>query len=45
MRVALAELKTGQVPKYRVDFETLRDIVGFDAYDALLDEYQTDDPR
>jgi len=45
MRVALAELKTGQVPKDRVDFETLRDIVGFDAYDALLDEYQTDDPR
>ena len=40
MREALAELKTGQSPSHRVDFETLRDIVGFNAYDALLDEYE-----
>ena len=40
MRVALAELKAGQSPSYRVDFETLRDIVGFNAYDALLAEYE-----
>jgi 2-methylisocitrate lyase-like PEP mutase family enzyme len=44
MRVALAELKTGQSPSYRVDFETLRDIVGFSAYDALLAEYEQESP-
>ncbi len=40
MRVALTELKAGQSPSYRVDFETLRDIVGFNAYDDLLAEYE-----
>jgi len=40
MRVALAELEAGQSPSYRVNFETLRDIVGFSAYDALLAEYE-----
>jgi len=45
MRVALAELKTGQTPSYRVDFETLRDIVGFNAYDALLAEYEQEPPQ
>jgi 2-methylisocitrate lyase-like PEP mutase family enzyme len=39
MRVALVELQAGQGPSCRVDFETLRDIVGFPAYDALLAEY------
>jgi 2-methylisocitrate lyase-like PEP mutase family enzyme len=40
MRVALTELKAGQSPSYRVDFKTLRDIVGFNAYDELLAEYE-----
>jgi 2-methylisocitrate lyase-like PEP mutase family enzyme len=44
MRVALAELKAGQSPSYRVDFKTLRDIVGFNAYDALLAEYEQEPP-
>ena len=40
MRVALTELKAGQSPSYRVDFETLRDIVGFNTYDDLLAKYE-----
>jgi len=40
MQVALAELAAGQTPRYRVDFATLRELVGFDAYDALLDHYR-----
>ncbi len=41
MQVALAQLAAGQTPKYRVSFERLRSIVGFDAYDALLASYET----
>jgi 2-methylisocitrate lyase-like PEP mutase family enzyme len=40
MQVALAELAVGATPRYRVDFSTLRDLVGFDAYDALLEHYR-----
>jgi 2-methylisocitrate lyase-like PEP mutase family enzyme len=39
MQVALAQLAAGQTPKYRVGFERLREIVGFEAYDNLLDGY------
>jgi 2-methylisocitrate lyase-like PEP mutase family enzyme len=41
MQMALAELAAGEHPKYRVSFKALREIVGFDAYDALLDSFQT----
>ncbi|MGB5832358.1 MAG: isocitrate lyase/PEP mutase family protein [Thiohalocapsa sp.] len=40
MRVALTELQSGASPTSRVDFATLRGIVGFDKYDALLEEYE-----
>ncbi|MCG6940013.1 MAG: isocitrate lyase/PEP mutase family protein [Thiohalocapsa sp.] len=40
MQVALAQLAAGQTPQYRVSFERLREIVGFDAYDALLARYE-----
>jgi len=40
MQVALAELAVGATPRYRVDFATLREIVGFDAYDTLLEHYR-----
>jgi 2-methylisocitrate lyase-like PEP mutase family enzyme len=40
MQVALAEIAVGRTPDQRVDFATLREIVGFDAYDALLAEYE-----
>ncbi len=40
MEVSLAELAGGQQPNHRVGLEALRDIVGFDAYDALLDSFQ-----
>ena len=33
MRAALADLAAGRTPAQRVDFATLRDIVGFDAHD------------
>jgi 2-methylisocitrate lyase-like PEP mutase family enzyme len=36
MREALTDLAAGRTPERRVDFKTLRDIVGFDAYDKLL---------
>ncbi len=36
MRVALADLAAGCTPERRVDFGTLRDIVGFDAHDDWL---------
>jgi 2-methylisocitrate lyase-like PEP mutase family enzyme len=39
MQVALAQLAAGVTPRYRVDFATLRNLVGFDAYDALLAGY------
>jgi 2-methylisocitrate lyase-like PEP mutase family enzyme len=40
MQVALAQLGAGQVPQYRVSFEALRALVGFDAYDAMLARYE-----
>ncbi len=42
MREALADLAAGRTPTRRVDFATIRDIVGFDAYDALLARYGSD---
>lgn len=39
MREALRELATGRMPERQVDFATLRALVGFDAYDRLLDAY------
>jgi 2-methylisocitrate lyase-like PEP mutase family enzyme len=44
MQVALAELSTGQHPKYRVSFQALRDVVGFDAYDRMLESYRDTSP-
>ena len=41
MRTALDELAAGQMPEHQVDFATLRALVGFDAYDRLLDTYAT----
>jgi len=39
MREALEDLKQGRTPKRRVDFGTIRQIVGFPEYDQLLDDY------
>jgi 2-methylisocitrate lyase-like PEP mutase family enzyme len=39
MREALEDLATGRIPERRVDFQSLRAIVGFDAYDRLLAAY------
>ncbi|EGV18169.1 isocitrate lyase/PEP mutase family protein [Thiocapsa marina] len=39
IREALAELAAGRTPTRRVDFGTLRELVGFDAYDDLLKRY------
>lgn len=39
MERALSALDAGQVPSERVDFETIRSIVGFDRYDRLLERY------
>lgn len=39
MREALEDLKQGRTPEHRVDFETIRQIVGFPEYDRLLDGY------
>ena len=36
MREALNDLAAGRTPKQRVDFASLRDIVGFDAYDEWV---------
>jgi 2-methylisocitrate lyase-like PEP mutase family enzyme len=36
MREALADLAAGRTPTRRVDFATLRDIVGFDGYDEWV---------
>lgn len=41
MREALCELAAGRMPERQVDFATLRALVGFDAYDQLLDAYAT----
>ena len=45
MQLALAELAAGKTPKHRVSFAHLREIVGFDAYDALLASYAHQGPR
>lgn len=39
MREALEDLKQGRTPQRRVDFETIRKIVGFPDYDQILDDY------
>ncbi len=39
LRAALSELAAGRMPEHQVDFATLRALVGFDAYDRLLDAY------
>ena len=39
MREALADLAAGRTPERRVNFRTLRELVGFDAYDNLLKRY------
>ncbi len=43
MQEALADLSAGRTPLRRVDFAAIRDIVGFDAYDRLLEAYAADD--
>ncbi|MFZ0789906.1 MAG: hypothetical protein WAM94_09825 [Chromatiaceae bacterium] len=42
MRDALKDLAGGRTPQRRVDFQTLRDLLGFDAYDRLLATYGND---
>lgn len=39
MQEALTAIRTGQIPARRVDFAAIRELVGFPAYDALLDRY------
>lgn len=39
MREALADLAAGRTPTRRVDFATLRDIVGFDGYDEWVTRF------
>ena len=39
MQEALEELKQGRTPERRVDFQTIRSIVGFSQYDQLIDAY------
>ena len=39
MQQALQELKQGRIPRNRVDFESVRRIVGFPQYDTLLAGY------
>ncbi len=43
MQDALAALAQGTTPEALVPFAELREIVGFDAYDAALDRYRTGD--
>jgi 2-methylisocitrate lyase-like PEP mutase family enzyme len=43
MREALQALKKGRTPQARVDFQTIREIVGFDAYEQLLAKYSDGD--
>ena len=40
MRAVLGEM-AARMPEHQVDFATLRALVGFDAYDRLLDTYAT----
>lgn len=39
MRQALLDLAAGRTPQGRLDFPSLRDLLGFDAYDRLLATY------
>ena len=39
MQEALADVAAGRTPTRRVDFSTLRDIVGFDAYDEWVSRF------
>jgi 2-methylisocitrate lyase-like PEP mutase family enzyme len=39
MREALSDLAMGRTPTRRLDFVALRDLVGFDDYDALIKRY------
>ena len=39
MQEALRELAAGRMPERQMDFAALRTLVGFDAYDRLLDTY------
>jgi len=41
MQAALSQPSSGQTPAQRVSFGALRDIVGFNAYGALLASYET----
>ncbi len=41
MTDALQALAAGRMPERQVDFATLRGILGFDAYDRLLEQYAT----
>lgn len=41
MQEALRELAAGRMPERQMDFAALRTLVGFDAYDRLLDAYAT----
>jgi 2-methylisocitrate lyase-like PEP mutase family enzyme len=43
MREALADLRAGRTPGRRVDFRSIREIVGFPEYDRMLARY-TDSP-
>lgn len=43
MREALENLKMGHTPARRVDFATIRNIVGFGEYDSKLQGYASDD--
>jgi len=45
MQEALTELSAGRIPQRRVDFETIRRVVGFDAYDRLVEHYGSDDRK
>jgi 2-methylisocitrate lyase-like PEP mutase family enzyme len=44
MQAALGELRAGRTPARRVDFATVRDLVGFDDYDRTLARYRLSDP-
>lgn len=43
MREALGEIAVGRTPRRRVDFATIRGIVGFDEYDRALQRYSSVD--
>ena len=45
MQAALVDLAAGRTPTARLDFANLRALVGFDAYDALLDQARSTDSR